>query len=334
MAFSGQNWKGADFYPKDSPSTDWHEFCLYASKLNHGLRCDLRPDITNGLHHLVRLLEFENKTRWVVRIQMARPTKKSATKLQNEIDSMRLLGDRTNVPVPRLFGYKVNGNNPIGVAFMLMEFFPGNSFYNSVAQIQVQMTSLRFSKIGRIVRGNDGTDDIGPFPDIGGPLETATAFFKAWATYAKFPMPMDMVRKSMNGGPVEEVLKSIEDFPFAVCAMADRLSSTDRGPFPVTHRDFFHSNIVIDKRYNIIGIIDWEGACTLPWELVDFPLFLETVPVPMDAPWNYDENGQPLDESTILRWQERREYARMVARVETAQQTDAKLSETLTDQNV
>lgn len=122
------------------------------------------------------------------------------------------------------------------------------------------------------MRGNDGTYDIGPFPDIGGPFETATAFFKAWATYAKFPTPMDMIRKSMNGGPVEEVLKSIEDFPFAVCAMADRLSSTDRGLFPVTHRDFFHSNIVIDKRYNIIGIIDWEGACTLPWELVDFPL--------------------------------------------------------------
>lgn len=169
MVFSGQNWKGADFYPKDSPSwrmvhdcigrTDWHELCLYASKLNHGLRCDLLPDITNGLHHLVRLLEFENKTRWVVRIRMARPTKKSATKLQNEVDAMRLLGDRTNVPVPRVFGYKVDGNNPIGVAFMLIEFFLGNvaidadggyitnkgqipdehrqSFYNSVAQIQV-----------------------------------------------------------------------------------------------------------------------------------------------------------------------------------------------------
>jgi aminoglycoside phosphotransferase (APT) family kinase protein len=90
---------------------------------------------------------------------MAPLTKKTVTKLRNEIDAMRLIGDRTRVPVPRVFGYEVDSNNPIGVAFILMEFLPGNvaidanggyatnkgqiphehrpSFYNSVAQIQV-----------------------------------------------------------------------------------------------------------------------------------------------------------------------------------------------------
>ncbi len=194
------------------------------------------------------------------------------------------------------------------------------------------MASLRFPKIGTIIRGNDGTYDIGPFPDIGGPFDTATDFFKAWAGHAKFPMSIDMIRKSMKGGPVEQVLRSIQDFPSAVHSMAHRLSSTDHGPFPVSHRDFFHSNIVVDQRYNILGIIDWEGACTLPWELVDFPLFLETVPVPMDAPWNYDENGQPLDKGTRLRWQERWRYVWIVEQAETAEQADSKLSETLADE--
>lgn len=194
------------------------------------------------------------------------------------------------------------------------------------------MASLRFPKIGTIARRKDGTYGIGPFPDIGGPFETATDFFKAWARHAKFPMPIDMIRKSMKGGPVEQVLKSIQGFPSAIHAMAHRLSSTDHGPFPLSHRDFFHSNIIVDQRYNILGVIDWEGACTLPWELVDFPLFLETVPVPMDAPWNYDENGQPLDKGTMLRWQERREYVWMVARAETAELADSKLSETLADE--
>lgn len=96
---------------------------------------------------------------------------------------------------------------------------------------------------------------------------------------------------------------------------------------------FFHSNIIVDHRYRILGVIDWEGACTVPWELVEFPLFLETVPFPMDASWNYDENGEPLDGDTRQRWQERKEYVERVARVEAAEQVDDKLSATLGDQN-
>ena len=54
----------------------------------------------------------------------------------------------------------------------------------------------------------------------------------------------------------------------------------------------------------------------------------------MDAMWNYDENGQSLEEGTILRWQERKEYVRMVAQFEIAKQFDTKLSECLADEKV
>jgi hypothetical protein len=40
-----------------------------------------------------------------------------------------------------------------------------------------------------MIIGKDGSPHIGPFSDIGGPFETATAFFKAWAAYAKFSKP-------------------------------------------------------------------------------------------------------------------------------------------------
>jgi hypothetical protein len=196
------------------------------------------------------------------------------------------------------------------------------------------MTSVRFAKIGTIIRGRDGRYDIGPFPDIGGPFETATAFFEAWAAHAKFPMSMDKILKSMNGGPVKDILASITEFPLQVGAMASFLSSSDRGPFPVSHTDFLHSNIVIDQKYKILGVINWEGACTLPWELVEFPIFLETVPVPMDAPWNYNEFGEPLEQDTRRKWQERKDYVKMVAKVESTKQSDHKLSTTLGDQSL
>ncbi|KAH7317583.1 hypothetical protein BKA65DRAFT_557002 [Rhexocercosporidium sp. MPI-PUGE-AT-0058] len=39
---------------------------------------------------------------------------------------MALMGERTKIPLPQVFGYEIDDNNPIGVAFMLMELLPGN----------------------------------------------------------------------------------------------------------------------------------------------------------------------------------------------------------------
>jgi len=82
------------------------------------------------------------------------------------------------------------------------------------------MTSVRLPKIGTIVRSKDGSYDIGPFPDIGGPFATATAFFDAWAAHAKFPRLRREIQESMKNGPVNEVLTSIVEFPLKVRAVS------------------------------------------------------------------------------------------------------------------
>jgi hypothetical protein len=63
------------------------------------------------------------------------------------------------------------------------------------------MKTVRMPKIGSIFKRHDGTCDIGPIPDLGGPFDTATAFFRAWAARAKFPTSEENIRKSMGGGP-------------------------------------------------------------------------------------------------------------------------------------
>ncbi|KFY68165.1 hypothetical protein V498_10727 [Pseudogymnoascus sp. VKM F-4517 (FW-2822)] len=279
-----------------------------------------------------------------------------AKKLQSEVDTMAIVRERTNIPVPQVFGYETNDSNPVGVAFILMEFLPGNvamdadggyethngeippqhktNFYKRIAQVQVEMASVRLPRIGTIIKCTDGSYDIGPLPDLGGPFDTATAFFEAWAAKAEFPKSRDMIQQSMENGPVNEVLSSITKFPNRIKALASRLSSCDNGPFPLWHPDFLHSNIIVDESYSVLGVIDWEGACTLPWELLEFPLFLETVPFPMDAAWNYDEDGQPLNEATRRRWQERKEYVDKVASAEVSKQIDNKLSTILDNQDV
>ncbi|KAK3899527.1 hypothetical protein C8A05DRAFT_46429 [Staphylotrichum tortipilum] len=312
--------------------TNWLELCLHASKLNHGMPCVMLPDMNNRLHHVVRVLEFEDGTRWFARVQMAKSTDATARALQSEVDVMTLVRERTRIPVPRVFSYKIYDEHLIGAAFMLTEFLPGNvaidldggnkvhqgrippghrpSFYTAVVQIQAQFSFLRFPKIGSITQNDDGTYDIGPIPNIGGPFSTAAEFFTAWASHANFPQSADSILEMMGGGRggaaaggagaalAVRVIKSIQDFPRAIQILASRLSPTNNtGPFPLPYPDLYHSNIITDASYNVVGVIDW-SACAVPWELVEFPRALPRV---MDASRNYDAAWQHVDEDMRVR---------------------------------
>lgn len=159
------------------------------------------------------------------------------------------------------------------------------------------MTSVRLPKIGTVIKNKDGSYDVGPFPRLGGPFETATAFFEAWAAHAKFPRLSEEVQETLDWfegqlttSMADNMTTSVVEFPGKVGAVANRISSCDAGPFPVSHRDFQICNIVDDDIYNILGVIDWGMGVTVPWELVELPLNLTTRPVTMDMPWFYDEN--------------------------------------------
>ncbi len=110
--------------------------------------------------------------------------------------------------------------------------------------------------------------------------------------------------------------------------MADRIS-LGSGPFPLYHPDFRHSNIIVDPDCSVLGVIYWENASTVPWEVVEFPLFLSMTPPPMDAPWNYDDKGLPTDASVRLVWDERDEHVRLVREAEAEKGPDRRLSTTL-----
>ncbi|KAI1170884.1 kinase-like domain-containing protein [Nemania sp. FL0916] len=317
--------------------TNWTNLCQRASELNNGLICAPFSKRTNGMNNLVCILEFSDCTRWVARISLHSSAAASA-KLRSEIAVMQLIKERCECPVPEIFAYETDSNNSVGVPYILMEFLPGNTamdsaggyevhggripqvhrqrFYRSVAKCHAQFTALRFPKIGTVFRNQKGEYDIGPFPNIGGPFDCATSFYRAWAAHAKFPLGTGLILEMMKGGPAERVLQSINEFPSRIMAAASWISSNDHGPFPLCHADFYHSNIVVDENFEVLGIIDWESACTLPLELVDFPCFLSTMPISFGSPDNYDENGQPIDRELKQRWEERKDYVQMIREVE------------------
>ncbi len=161
--FKGYIWEGlrTTYRPNAesfSKSVDWDALCRYASKLNNDETCTMDPQITMGGRNLVRIINFANGTRWVARFRMPSSHKNknyaSDHILKQEVDCMQLVKQRTDVPVPTVFGYIASPVNAIGGAFILMECLSGNaavklqrrepmsakqrkSFYDEIARFQV-----------------------------------------------------------------------------------------------------------------------------------------------------------------------------------------------------
>lgn len=179
------------------------------------------------------------------------------------------------------------------------------------------MTSIRFPKIGMITKRDDGSYDIDSIPGLGGPFETAADYLNAWANSVKFPLVEEKIRAYLPPHiAADEIVTSIQRFPDRIKESLSRIIVRNEGSFPLYHPDFLHSNVIVDEKYNILSVIDWEEAGTVPWEMVEFPLFLYTTPPPMDSPLKYDSNGDPLDDEIRRRWEERDEYLQSVKEAE------------------
>jgi hypothetical protein len=135
----------------------------------------------------------------------------------------------------------------------------------------------------------------------------ATDFSKAWTDHTKSPRRPDEIVEIMRGAPEsQQVLSSVETFPTRLRSVAPQLAqhhSSDHGPFPLCHPDFLYSNIIVaPDGFDVLGIIDWEGACTLPFGLVQFPCFLDLVPRRLGRADRFGDNGQPRHEDERQQW--------------------------------
>ncbi|OCL11280.1 hypothetical protein AOQ84DRAFT_229648 [Glonium stellatum] len=310
-------------------SVDWQALLNYAANVRNGMECTLLSHIGLGHNHMVRIIRFMDDVQWIARLRL--PSLKDgetfsdiAKSMECEASTIALVRQRTRIPVPEVYAFESDSNCSVKTPFMLMECFNGNvgmdlgmevppehqqNFFKDLAEIHVELSTIQLPMIGTIQRINeDGTIQQGPLPGLGGPFFTATEFFKAWCAKVKFGLSNK--RLSEACGPyAAELVPSIESFPTKLAMMASRLSKFDKGLFPLIHGDFGHNNVVVNDDYQIIGVIDWEKAFAAPWEIAgDFPLTLSTIPPAMDAPWNYDEMGKPLDPILAKKFANQKDY--------------------------
>ncbi len=194
-----------------------------------------------------------------------------------------VLRQNTSVPIPEIYAASATNDNSVGVPYILMEYIhgtvangfeydgmggPGNPeqhahLLKQMAQIMVQLASIRFDKIGSIFQ-NDETEEfyIGPELETGkGPFSTAQEYYNAVSSHR-----LDCYIKTC----FETNLKVDEDRGVTLPLVFNHLmpfftnSDTDTGPFYLTNADFGFHNVLIDADFNIQGVIDCDDCLSAP----------------------------------------------------------------------
>ncbi|KAI3565763.1 hypothetical protein IWW34DRAFT_899301 [Fusarium oxysporum f. sp. albedinis] len=334
-------------------SINWPGLEKFATTKRNGIKCRILPDIGLGYNHMVRIIEFEDGDRWVARLKLPSLPKPDISEHEQALDArmtyefntMSFLREKTSIPIPRIHAFEARPHCSVGAPFMLMDCLEGNvgmdigmeippeskqTFLKALARIHVQLSQVQLPKIGTIESINpDGTLQQGPIPGLGGPFITATEFFEAWATHSKFGKTNEQLRAG-SGQFADEIACSTALFLPTIKKLADKLSVHDRGPFPIYHGDFGHNNVIVDDDYRVMGVIDWEGAFAVPWEIFgDFPLSISTVPPAMDVPWGYNEDGSPISVEVAQKVADQKDYVAAVKEEENRIGQSHRLSEAL-----
>ncbi|KAI9868271.1 MAG: hypothetical protein M1830_005670, partial [Pleopsidium flavum] len=138
-----------------------------------GYTCSVDPSkFAYGSYNVAFEVAFSDSVCWIARVRLPYEAEEDAQvekDMLSEIATMRLVKQKTTVPVPEVFGYDVNGTNALGYRYILMEALPGrvldSTFSRAIpethkekvagqfAEYFHQLSKLRFDKIGRVWTG-------------------------------------------------------------------------------------------------------------------------------------------------------------------------------------
>lgn len=274
---------------------NFDELCLEAVKLRTqeirdldrnimtSLTCTVdKTKFSSGACNVVIALNFSDAKQWVARIQLPRENEADGVSVSmsmlSENCTMNLIRLRTSIPIPRVFGYDTSTES-IGYRYMLMEALPGQvlpgrmalsipdahkeKFAAQLAGYLYELSTMRFSKIGRLMSHGDSSEvELLPFDVTGsprkvGPLSTSLEFF-----YLLRKGQTNAILKDHRGEQEWEAASWLLEQSVTMMTTEENI----HGPFPLCHVDFHYNNILVDHEFNITGVLDWSNAQTVPVE--------------------------------------------------------------------
>lgn len=294
--------------------------------LPSSIYCTVKTPPRSGGYNLVYEVSFSDGLTWAVRVpyddDVFSPSAMRSMHL--DIVAQRYISSHTSLPLPRIHGYCLDGNNIIQRPYLVMDFLPGTALsklwndkawispskrqyiFDQLAGWMTELSDLEFDQIGRVDVDSDGSPTIVPFPDIedllvrfkGPAIEShPTGPFHSASTF------LDTLLRSRTQTDHDPVLHRLRLF---LSALPDL--SLDSPPFTLAFPDFDTQNVLVAADGTITGLIDWDGVHTTPRQggAAAYPAWLRVDWIPTHHNWS--EDGEASERDTL---DELHEYRKM-----------------------
>jgi isoamyl acetate esterase len=135
------------------------------------LECTIDPSRFDGAAlHIMLEVAFSDGTYWLARVDTFPPNKGDHTIMLSELATMKVIKERTSIPVPAIYAHSPLPSGDFAYPFVLLEWLPGrhldtpfvdfpesrrDRLAEQLASILHQLAKLRFDTLGRIWSGEN-----------------------------------------------------------------------------------------------------------------------------------------------------------------------------------
>jgi len=287
-----------------SETLGWETALSAAKRFSKGKSCAMgqgtgvdgsrEPEIGGTFNHCYWVRVEGVCQEWVVRFPLKGITSDDTTlvRLRSEIATIQFLHQHTKVPVPAVIGY-CEGDAELP-PFMILESMDGirmnlllaadpplrilDRVFKDLAVIQLELLSHPSERIGMLDLHRESSPpspSLGPYSldamehERDGVRTTPSQPFSSAHDYYNYKCDVwkQRLEDQQNSiSSVEDGRRKLLDIGILKDSLnAITLRHDDAGPFYLTHPDLHSSNVILDRStFNIVAIIDWEGACFLP----------------------------------------------------------------------
>ena len=261
------------------------------------IHCTVSSKPLFGSYNILYPIGFADGIRWLIKIPAKGFsgcwTDSDARAITSEALTMRLIRQKTTIPVPEVFSYWSTIENELHCPFLLMEFIEGLSLHefwfdntksptetelrrqralDKVASAMIQLNQFRFHKGGSLVFDDNGHYRIGPMQRVDHQamldrLQTdeedgPTVMFEA----GPFNSQRDFYRCSIDRreAPPDKVGRGFQKVLRLLLGWIPYTDNVEQTLFVLTHPDFDIQNIIVAPDGELRGIIDWDGVAAEP----------------------------------------------------------------------
>ena len=259
-------------------------------------KCRFGTRHVGGFNAVISFI-FEDGVEWVAKIPKVREVNDDDENeyLMSEYATLTFLQEIDTIPTPKVYGSAFTRNNPLRRPYIFMDKVSGVTLLNAIdnglskqgvhqtlrqlAEIRKALAQYPFSEVGSLTitdlgYGVDKQLNIENFCDIyerpdrkWGPFESSVGYYanihhRTWVKYQKTcSEPEDMLKRWKIHAYIGMMLSSY--------------IPEETGDFILAHTDLSATNILVDEKGSITGIIDWEFSTTLPFQSAQhYPLLL------------------------------------------------------------